>query len=234
MEELKDFARGPRRPRNGGDKKLTARHKGEASGGAVITSDGKYILRPEERPQELTSHLLTLSSANVSSELRKSCSNIIALTESKRNTSEKEILLKRLKELIEIEVFSVQSEIETKKKQMKSLRSRHREELDTLLVKHQAERSLLSEKHNKAMEKNEKDFRSKILKVRNELEYLETELRHLSLPVEMLSSLLSSTDIERSQSPPALQDMSEELVCCSCQLVCLPPAEIYQCPQGRK
>ena len=117
MEELKDFARGPR-------KRFTAKQRGEARGGEAVRSEGDS----QKSPQDLTSQLLTLSSANVSSELRKSCSNIIALSASERNFSEKEILLKRLRELIEVEVRTVQSEIDKKKKSREKEKTRRREE----------------------------------------------------------------------------------------------------------
>jgi len=235
MEELKDFARGPR-------KRFTARHRGEGEAGDQMRSVGESRSRgmalSEESPQVLTSQLLTLSSANVSSQLRRSCNNIIALSASERNFSEKEILLKRLRELIELEVKTVQSEIDTKKKMMKSIRSRHKEEMEKLVSKHQTELTVLSEKHRKVLVENEEDFKMRIKKVRSDLDYLETELRHLSVPVQLLSSLMPSTSntfsscSPRSPGSTLMQDMSEELVCCSCAVICLPPAKIYQCPQG--
>ena len=228
MEELKDFARGPR-------KRFTAKHRGEVEVGDPMRSVGESLSRgmalSQKSPQDFTPQLLTLSSANVSSQLRRRCSNIIALSASERNFSEKEILLKRLRELIELEVKTVQSEIDNKKKMVKSIRSRHKEEMNKLVSKHHTELTALSEKHRKILEKNEEDFKMRIHKVRSELDYLETELRHLSVPVQLLSSLLPSTS--RSPASTVLQDMSEELVCCGCTVICLPPAKIYQCPQGK-
>merc|ERR1711976_791270 len=63
-------------------------------------------------PKQLTSHLLSLSSSNISEELKQSCSNIVASFKS--NSSEKEFLLKRLQELIELEERQIRAEI-TKK-----------------------------------------------------------------------------------------------------------------------
>ena len=245
MEELKDFAKGPRK-RNFIERKMKGSDKVEKKIEPADVSEKEVKVRTicseeeDSEPQQLTSHLLSLSSGNVSSELRKSCSNIISLSTSKRNSSEKEILLKRLKELIDLEVKSIKSEIETKKKQMKSLRSHHKQEIDKLLEKHQVEQNALSVKHNNEMETHEEYFKKKIRKVKNDLDYLETELHHLSGPVHMLSSLLppSSTTsttsmLISSRSSSVLEDMSDELSCCGCNVICLPPAQIYQCPQGK-
>ena len=250
IEELKDFAiKGPRK-RNFMERKMKGSDKVEkkTEAGCVGEKEVKVrtICREEDDsgPKQLTSHLLSLSSASVSSELRKSCSNILSLSTSKRNSSEKEILLKRLKELIDLVVKSIKSEIETKKKQMKSLRSHHKQEIDKLLEKHQVEQNALSVKHNHEMETHEQEFKMKITKVQNDLYYLETELDHLSGPVHMLSSLLppsssssspstSSTSMVMSSRSSVLEDMSDELACCGCKVICLPPAQIYQCPQGK-
>merc|ERR1711971_751437 len=109
----------------GSDKVKNKAEPGDA-GGTEVKVRSLYS-EADRGPKQLTSHLLSLSSANVSSELRKSCSNIISLSTSNRNSSEKEILLKRLKELIDLEVKSIKIEIETRKKQMKSLRSQHKQ-----------------------------------------------------------------------------------------------------------
>ena len=247
MEELRDFAKGPRK-RNVIERRMKGSDKVEKKNEPADLAEKEVKVRTicsgddSRSNKQLTSHLLSLSSANVSSELRKSCSNIISLSTSQRNSSEKEILLKRLKELIDQEVESIKSEIETKKKQMKSLRSHHKQEIDKLLKKHQVEQNALSVKHNHEMETHEQDFKMRIKIVKNELYYLETELDHLSGPVHILSSLLPSTSTTSSTSSTTsmvmssrssvLEDMSDELACCGCNVICLPPAQIYQCPQG--
>ena len=245
MEELKDFARGPRK-RNFIERKMKGSEKVEKKIEPADVAEKELKVKTicsedDSGPKQLTSHLLSLSSANVSSELRKSCANIISLSTSKGSSSEKEILLNRLKELIDLEGKSIKSEIETKKKQMKSFRSQHKQEIDKLLEKHQVDKNALSLKHNREIETHEEEFKMRIRKVKNDIDYLESELHHLSGPVRMLSSLLPPSTTSSSttsmlmlnRSSSVLEDMSDELACCGCNVICLPPAQIYQCPQGK-
>ena len=103
--------------------------------------------RNNNLPKQLTSQLLSLSSSNISQELKQSCSNIVALGSFKSNSSEKEYLLKRLQELITKEETQVKMDIEAKTQGLSRQRNRHATEKGDLEQRQEAELLLMDNKH---------------------------------------------------------------------------------------
>ena len=89
---------------------------------------------------------MSLSSSNISQELRQSCSNIVALGSFKSNSSEKEFLLRRLQELITKEERQVKVEIETRTERLRRQRKRQAVEQGDMKQRHEAELLLMD--HN--------------------------------------------------------------------------------------
>lgn len=193
-------------------------------------------------PKQLTSQLLNLSSSNISQELKHSCSNIVALGSFKSSSSEKEFLLRRLQELITKEERQVKVDIEARAEGLRRQRKRQAVERSDLERRHEAEMLLMA--NNQASEKKNLDttFADKSEFLKNELHLLEEELRSITAPVEMLSSLITSSpssvplsvasSIATPDTGDIIDDMREELECCGCGVVCYPPAVILQCPDG--
>ena len=186
-------------------------------------------------PKQLTTQLLHLSSANISQELKQSCSNIVALTSFKSTSSEKDYLLRRLKELIDLEEKQVKLEIRKKKELLEKQRKKQGKELENLSERQIEEMRQTSKKHQREIADIQKNFKLKSDFFKNELQLLEKELSSISAPTDMLSSLMTqSTPSSLSiTSPTLIDDMSDELECCSCHIVCYPPANIYQCNEGK-
>ena len=186
-------------------------------------------------PKQLTTQLLHLSSANISQELKQSCSNIVALTSFKSTSSEKDYLLRRLKELIDLEEKQVKLEIRKKKELLEKQRKKQGKELENLSERQIEEMRQTSKKHQREIADIQKNFKLKSDFFKNELQLLEKELSSISAPTDMLSSLMTqSTPSSLSiTSPTLIDDMSDELECCSCHTVCYPPANIYQCNEGK-
>merc|ERR1712156_945509 len=81
-------------------------------------------------PKELSSHLINLSSANISEQLKRSCSNIVAHTMEQELS--KEFLLKKLEELLKEERKQVVEDLKRRKEQLQDVKSVHTEEINSL------------------------------------------------------------------------------------------------------
>ena len=186
-------------------------------------------------PKQLTTQLLNLSSANISQELKQSCSNIVALTSFKSTSSEKDYLLRRLKELIDLEEKQVKLEIKKKKDLLENKRKKQNKDLKELTERQMQEINQKSQKYEREIADIQKTFIEKSEFFKNELQLLEKELNSISAPTDLLSSLMTqSAPSSLSVTSPAtlIDDMSDELECCSCHIVCYPPAHIFQCNEG--
>lgn len=186
-------------------------------------------------PKQLTTQLLNLSSANISQELKQSCSNIVALTSFKSTSSEKDYLLRRLKELIDLEEKQVKLEIKKKKDLLENKRKKQNKDLKELTERQLQEINQKSQKYEREIADIQKTFIEKSEFFKNELQLLEKELNSISAPTDLLSSLMTqSAPSSLSVTSPAtlIDDMSDELECCSCHIVCYPPAHIFQCNEG--
>ena len=186
-------------------------------------------------PKQLTTQLLNLSSANISQELKQSCSNIVALTSFKSTSSEKDYLLRRLKELIDLEEKQVKLEIKKKKDLLENKRKKQNKDLKELTERQMQEINQKSQKYEREIADIQKTFIEKSEFFKNELQLLEKELNSISAPTDLLSSLMTqSAPSSLSVTSPTtlIDDMSDELECCSCHIVCYPPAHIFQCNEG--
>jgi len=83
-------------------------------------------------PRELASQLLSLSSANVSAELKRSCSNIVARSMGQDENSEKKYLLSRLEELLRLEKQQVNADLKARCKQLGETRAGQKDEFEGL------------------------------------------------------------------------------------------------------
>ena len=200
-----------------------------------VISREKSSAKMDHVPKQLTTQLLNLSSANISQELKQSCSNIVALTSFKSTSSEKDYLLRRLKELIDLEEKQVKLEIKKKKDLLENKRKKQNKDLKELTERQLQEINQKSQKYEREIADIQKTFIEKSEFFKNELQLLEKELNSISAPTDLLSSLMTqSGPSSLSVTSPAtlIDDMSDELECCSCHIVCYPPAHIFQCNEG--
>ena len=200
-----------------------------------VISREKSSAKMDHVPKQLTTQLLNLSSANISQELKQSCSNIVALTSFKSTSSEKDYLLRRLKELIDLEEKQVKLEIKKKKDLLENKRKKQNKDLKELTERQMQEINQKSQKYEREIADIQKTFIEKSEFFKNELQLLEKELNSISAPTDLLSSLMTqSAPSSLSVTSPTtlIDDMSDELECCSCHIVCYPPAHIFQCNEG--
>merc|ERR1711915_353913 len=162
----------------------------------------KSVVKDAPVSKELASHLLNLSSANISQELKKSCSNIMAYHGS---TSEKEYLLKRLEELMNQEKKQVNADLNARREQLREAVDTQKSDTDFLERKHQKEIELLE----------------------NELESMSAPSQILSAITN--AEILPRTPTPLSSE---MTELEADLQCCACDLICKPPLKIYQCPEG--
>jgi len=168
-------------------------------------------------PRELSSHLLSLSSANISDQLRQSCSNIVARTMD--TESSKEYLLKRLEELLKAERRQVREDLRRRAEQLKETRAAAALELAGLDTKHRAELERLRGDQAARLARLQADYLDQADTLRAELELLECEQGR------------TCTTVLPSPSSAKLSEIERDLQCCSCQQVCRPPVKIYQCEE---
>jgi len=185
-------------------------------------------------PRELASQLLGLSSANISAELKQSCSNIVARSMAQEENSEKKYLLSRLEELLRLEKHQVNSDLKARRKQLVETRGGQKEELSSLQQKHEEELVRLRRRHAEECRKMEDIYLDKAEHLRKEVELLENEMESMNSPSQLASLALDpSLTLSCSSTPaPQLTELEEELQCCGCRAVCRPPTRIYQCSEG--
>jgi len=106
------------------------------------------------------------------------------------------ILLRRLKELIDLELKTVQTEIEAKKKEMKLLRSQQRQEIDELLA------GLFQVTHALA------SVKSDLGALAGQVERLQTDL---GLKDASVSDSTSFSDMRNSMQTPALAPEDDQI-----------------------
>jgi len=198
---------------------------------------GQPQLRDTAIPKELlpiADHIFNLSSATIPDDMTMSCGSVFEkfTNELDGTETEKEILIKRLKELIEVEGKQVDTDLKSKRQKLADIEESHIvcvtnlkrsyvEEEDELIRKYTEERSKLVEKHTQEEER-----------IQKEIEKLEKELETISAPSELLKSLEPAQSLSQPPAKPGLSELEQELACCGCALVCRPPHKIYQCPEG--
>jgi len=174
-------------------------------------------------PKELSSHLLSLSSANISEELRRSCSNIVSRSMDREMS--KEYLLKRLGDLLSQEKEQLSSDLLRRKEQLEETRTSQAEEIEALDKRHKEELRKLRSRNAQKFAELECDYLDQVENLKKELELLENERAALCGPAELLST--GGTAVHS-----AVPGLEAELECCRCEHICKPPGKIYQCPEG--
>jgi len=194
-------------------------------------------------PRELASQLLSLSSANVSAELKRSCSNIVARSMGQDENSEKKYLLSRLEELLRLEKQQVNADLKARRKQLGETRVGQKDEFDGLQRKHQEEVALMRLRQQEERRRVEAHFLDKADHLRKEVELLENEMESMNSPSQLANLALDPSLLSFTCSTPTLStsslmagpqtsELEAELQCCGCLKVCQPPTKIYQCSEG--
>ena len=142
-------------------------------------------------PKELSSHLINLSSANISEQLKRSCSNIVAHTMEQELS--KEFLLKKLEELLKEERKQVVEDLKRRKEQLQDVRSVHTEEINSLKQRQNNEIRNLHGKQSIEFDNIENNYLDHIEQLRKEIEFLENEKQNMKSPNQLITDCLSGT-----------------------------------------
>ena len=150
--------------------------------------------------------------------------------------SEKELLLKRLKELIDVEESQIKEDIEERKKQLIDAEEIHRNKEKKVQANHKREEEEITNRHEQERGSMKTRHSAEEGRIQKEIAKLEVELESILAPSLLLSSLTStqkSPSVAKvAQVKPELTELEQELECCGCGKVCFPPTKIYQCPEG--
>ena len=125
--------------------------------------------------KELSSHLINLSSANISEQLRKSCSNIVAMNQD----FSKEFLLKKLEELLKQESKQVSEDLERRREQLRETQTSHANDLRKITERHKNELTTLKKQQAIKLAKIENLYLDEIEDTRKEIELLENEQQNV-------------------------------------------------------
>ena len=125
--------------------------------------------------KELSSHLINLSSANISEQLRKSCSNIVAMNQD----FSKEFLLKKLEELLKQESKQVSEDLERRREQLRETQASHKEDLRKMTERHKNELNTLNKQQAIKLNRIENLYLDEIEDTRKGIELLENEQQNV-------------------------------------------------------
>ena len=141
-------------------------------------------------PKELSSHLLNLSSANISEQLKKSCSNIVAHMDQEMS---KEFLLKKLEELLKQEKKQVTEDLKRRMEQLKETKANHAKEMKALAEKQKCQIQNLHQNHSKKLSKLENRFLDDMENLKKEIELLENEKENMKTPNLIINDCLTAS-----------------------------------------
>ena len=202
------------------------------------------------------------SSATIPDDMTMSCCSIIdTFSDEEGSESEKEILLRRLNEVIETEKQQVEEDIAERQEQLDELEREYSKSQGNMEMRHRNERDEIEKRQKRELDQILNIHSCEEQRILEEITKLERELQNLIAPSQLLSTLtMKATSAEpRSRlssrvscaSPGSRTDMDnfeQELKCCSCKNICKPPKkvsdkrvnkvayknmfQIFQCPDG--
>jgi len=201
---------------------------------------GPSQMREMTIPRELmplADHIFSMSSATIPEDMTMSCGSIFErFGDLEGGESEKELLLKRLKELIDVEESQIKEDIEERKKQLIDAEEIHRNKEKKVQANHKREEEEITNRHEQERGSMKTRHSAEEGRIQKEIAKLEVELESIIAPSLLLSSLTStqkSPSVAKvAQVKPELTELEQELECCGCGKVCCPPTKIYQCPEG--
>lgn len=138
--------------------------------------------------KELSSHLINLSSANISEQLRKSCSNIVAMNQD----FSKEFLLKKLEELLKQESKQVSEDLEGRREQLRETQASHKEDLRKMTERHKNELNTLNKQQAIKLNRIENLYLDEIEDTRKEIELLENEQQNVKPQNKIINDCIRS------------------------------------------
>ena len=167
-----------------------------------------------------------------------SCTSVFDKFAQENSGSEKEVLLKRLKELFSSEESQVDRELQERKVQLSVLESEFLKKTNELKAILKADELALAERQTRELNSVKAAHVAEEERIEREILKLEAELESILAPARLLSSL-ATTGTPRVSEPPRpraekaeLCELETELECCGCGRVCAPPRQIFQCPEG--
>jgi len=225
-------------------KEIIARER-SATRAASQTKDVNPVRGPSQVremtiPRELmplADHIFSMSSATIPDDMTMSCGSIFErFGDLDGGESEKELLLKRLKELIDVEGNQIKEDLEARKKQLIDVEKTHEDNLEKVKTNHKQEEEEMIKRHEQEREAMTGRHSAEGERIQKEITKLEEELENILIPSQLLFSLTStqksSLVTKVAPAKPELTELEQELECCGCKKVCCPPAKIYQCPEG--
>ena len=164
------------------------------------------------------------------------CSIIDKFDDMDCTESEKDVLMKRLCQLLEAERQQISNQIVTREKQLLELENDHNCSKKAIQISHEKEMELMLRRHSQEKETLQQKHADEERRILLEISKLETDLQNLTAPSQLLSTLQSGsgsccrTPTDRSSScqsrSQGVNDLEHELECCVCHNLCTPPSKV--------
>ena len=164
-----------------------------------------------------------------------SCTSVFDKFTGENSESEKEVLLKRLKELFSSEESQVDRDLQERRVHLSVLETEFLKKTNELKAILQADELSLAERQTRELNSVRAAQTAEEERLEREILKLEAELESLLAPARLLTSLATSQPARVPEPPRARAELCElesELECCGCGRVCAPPRQIFQCPEG--
>ena len=150
-------------------------------------------MRPPVLPELGT---CTMSSATIPDDMTMSCVSIVERFSGDQGMeTEKDLLLRRLKEVIEGESREIREELEQRRRQLEEVETLHRSQTEQLRRNQRREEEELKERQEKERETLAGRHREEEDRVRGEIRKLEEELETILAPSQLLAGLTTVAQV---------------------------------------
>ena len=168
----------------------------EKSASRARSASREARIRELVAPQGIE-HLLglqqaSMSSATIPDNMTMSCTSILDRLGDESAETEKEALLKRLKELLEGEGRQVADDLALKKRQLEEVEEERCKRVRMLKEAHKKEEEVMMASQKQQLDEQASRHRGEEARIGQEIAKLEDELERLAAPSQLLSSLSST------------------------------------------
>ena len=145
--------------------------------------------------------LLSMSSATIPDNMTMSCTSVLDRLGEDGVETEKELLLRRLRELMEGENRQVQTDLEARRRQLVELEDGRREQMERLQEAHRREEEEVLARQAEERRAREERHLQEEERIGREISKLQEELERLKAPSELLSSLTTTQPASPTLAP---------------------------------
>ena len=200
------------------------------------------VFEPIPQINQIQEFCNSQSSATIPDDMTMSCCSIIErFSEVEGSETEKDLLLRRLTEVIDNEKTQVEEDIAERQDQLEDLENEYVKSKGNMEKRQNRERDDIKERHKREMEQLMEIHSNEEKNILEEMAILERELQNLIAPSQLLSTLTRNASLSEPRTRSRLSsrasctspgsrtdmgDLEQELQCCNCKNLCKPPSKV--------